>query len=126
MGGRDIDQAIIRYLIATFKGSDAIDLGKDKLALQRLDEAAEKAKLELSTTSETEINIPFISQGADGPLHLAIKLTRAKLEELSHEFIDKSIEITKRAMEASGLKISEIDVSLWLAVKPVCQRFRPL
>lgn len=109
MGGRDIDQAIIRHLIATFKGTDAIDLSKDKLALQRLDEAAEKAKLELSTTSETEINIPFISQGTDGPVHLAIKLSRAKLEELAHEFIDKSIEITKRAMEASGLKISEID-----------------
>ncbi len=109
MGGRDIDQAIIRHLIATFKASDAIDLGKDKLALQRLDEAAEKAKLELSTTTETEINIPFISQGTDGPVHLAIKITRAKLEELAHEFIDKSIEITKRAMEASGLKIAEID-----------------
>ena len=109
MGGRDIDQAIIRHLIAAFKASDAIDLSKDKLALQRLDEAAEKAKLELSTTNETEINIPFISQGSDGPLHLAIKLSRAKLEELAHEFIDKSIEITKRAMEASGLKIAEID-----------------
>lgn len=109
MGGRDIDQAIIRHLIAAFKASDAIDLSKDKLALQRLDEAAEKAKLELSTTSETEINIPFISQGSDGPVHLAIKLSRAKLEELAHEFIDKSIEITKRAMEASGLKIGEID-----------------
>jgi molecular chaperone DnaK len=109
MGGRDIDQAIIRHLIASFKASDAIDLSKDKLALQRLDEAAEKAKLELSTTPETEINIPFISQGSDGPVHMAIKLTRAKLEELAHEFIDKSIEITKRAMEASGLKIDEID-----------------
>lgn len=109
MGGRDIDQAIIRHLIATFKASDGIDLGKDKLALQRLDEAAEKAKLELSTTAETEVNIPFISQGTDGPVHLAIKLSRSKLEELAHEFIDKSIEITKRAMEASGLKIGEID-----------------
>ncbi len=109
MGGRDIDQAIIRHLIATFKASDAIDLSKDKLALQRLDEAAEKAKLELSTTPETEINIPFISQGSDGPVHMAVKLTRAKLEELAHEFIDKSIEITKRAMEASGLKLADID-----------------
>ncbi|MBY0538166.1 molecular chaperone DnaK [Patescibacteria group bacterium] len=109
MGGRDIDQAIIRHLIATFKASDGIDLSKDKLALQRLDEAAEKAKLELSTTAETEVNIPFISQGTDGPVHLAIKLTRAKLEELAHEFIDKSIEITKRAMEASGLKLADID-----------------
>ena len=109
MGGRDIDQAIIRHLIAAFKASDAIDLSKDKLALQRLDEAAEKAKLELSTTPETEINIPFISQGSDGPVHMAVKLTRAKLEELAHEFIDKSIEITKRAMEASGLKLADID-----------------
>ena len=109
MGGRDIDQEIVRYLIAEFKKSDAIDLSKDKLALQRLDEAAEKAKLELSSTNESDINIPFISQGSDGPLHLAIKLTRAKLEELAHEYIDKSIEITKRAMEASGLKKEEID-----------------
>ncbi len=109
MGGRDIDQEIVRYLIAEFKKSDAIDLSKDKLALQRLDEAAEKAKLELSSTNESDINIPFISQGSDGPLHLAIKLTRARLEELAHEYIDKSIEITKRAMEASGLKKEEID-----------------
>ena len=109
MGGRDIDQDIVQYLIDTFKGSDGIDLKKDKLALQRLDEAAEKAKLELSTTSETEVNIPFISSDSDGPKHLQIKLSRAKLEEIAHEYIDRSIEITKRAMEASGLKISEID-----------------
>lgn len=109
MGGRDIDQDIVQYLIDTFKGSDGIDLKKDKLALQRLDEAAEKAKLELSTTSETEVNIPFISSDSDGPKHLQIKISRAKLEEIAHEYIDRSIEITKRAMEASGLKISEID-----------------
>lgn len=109
MGGRDIDQEIVRFLIEEFKKSQGVDLGKDKLALQRLDEAAEKAKLELSSTTETNINIPFISQGADGPLHMDIKLSRSKLEELAHEFIDKSIEITKRAMEASGLKKEEID-----------------
>lgn len=109
MGGRDIDQDIVQYLIDTFKGTDGIDLKKDKLALQRLDEAAEKAKLELSTTSETEVNIPFISSDSDGPKHLQIKISRAKLEEIAHEYIDRSIEITKRAMEASGLKISEID-----------------
>ncbi|OGG88333.1 molecular chaperone DnaK [Candidatus Kaiserbacteria bacterium RIFOXYD1_FULL_42_15] len=109
MGGRDIDQDIVQYLIDTFKGSDGIDLKKDKLALQRLDEAAEKAKLELSTTSETEVNIPFISSDSDGPKHLQIKISRAKLEEIAHEYIDRSIEITKRSMEASGLKISEID-----------------
>lgn len=109
MGGRDIDQRIVRFLIDEFKKSEGIDLGKDKLALQRLDEAAEKAKHELSTTSETEINIPFISSDANGPKHLLIKLTRAKLEELAFEYIDKSIEITKRALEASGLKKEEID-----------------
>lgn len=109
MGGRDIDQEIVRFLIEEFKKSQGVDLGKDKLALQRLDEAAEKAKLELSSTTETNINIPFISQGSDGPLHMDIKLSRSKLEELAHDFIDKSIEITKRAMEASGLKKEEID-----------------
>jgi molecular chaperone DnaK len=109
MGGRDIDQGIVRFLIAEFKKSNSVDLSKDKLALQRLDEAAEKAKHELSSTSESNINIPFISQGSDGPLHMDLKLTRAKLEEIAHEFVDKSIEITKRALEASGLKKEDID-----------------
>ncbi len=109
MGGRDIDQGIIRFLIEDFKKSSGVDLSKDKLALQRLDETAEKAKHELSSTTETAINIPFISQGADGPLHMDVRLSRAKLEEIAHEFIDKSIEITKRALEASGLKKEEID-----------------
>ena len=109
MGGRDIDQAVVRHLIAEFKKSDGVDLGKDKLALQRLDEAAEKAKLELSSTTESNINIPFISQGADGPLHFDITLTRAKLEELAHEYVDKSIEITKRALEAAGVNKDEIN-----------------
>jgi molecular chaperone DnaK len=109
MGGRDIDQEIVRHLIAEFKKSEGIDLGKDPLSLQRLDEAAEKAKLELSTSGTTEINIPFITSGEDGPKHLLLTLTRAKLEELAHEYIDRSIEITKRAMEASGLKKEEIN-----------------
>lgn len=109
MGGRDIDQGIVRFLIDEFKKQSGVDLSKDKLALQRLDEAAEKAKQELSNTSETDINIPFISQGTDGPLHMDIKLTRAKLEDIAHEFVDKSIEITKRALEASGIKKEDID-----------------
>ncbi|MFT5832238.1 MAG: molecular chaperone DnaK [Candidatus Paceibacteria bacterium] len=109
MGGRDIDQAVVRHLIAEFKKSDGVDLGKDKLALQRLDESAEKAKLELSSTTESNINIPFISQGSDGPLHLDLTLTRAKLEELAHEYVDKSIEITKRALEAAGINKDEIN-----------------
>ena len=109
MGGHDIDQAIIRYLIAEFKKSEGVDLSTDKLALQRLDVEAEKAKHELSSTTETTINIPFITSDANGPKHLEIKMSRAKLEELAHEFIDKSIEITKRALEASGINKSEID-----------------
>lgn len=109
MGGRDIDQGIVRFLIDEFKKAESVDLGKDKLALQRLDEAAEKAKLELSSTSETDINIPFISQGSDGPLHMDVKLKRSKLEEIAQDFVDKSIEITKRALEASSFKKEEID-----------------
>ncbi len=109
MGGRDIDQKIVRHLIAEFKSSEGIDLGNDPLALQRLDEAAEKAKHELSSTGDAEINIPFVTSDANGPKHLLIKLTRAKLEELAHEYVDRSIEITKRALEASGLKKEEID-----------------
>jgi molecular chaperone DnaK len=109
MGGRDIDRGIVRFLIDEFKKTDSVDLGKDKLALQRLDEAAEKAKLELSSTPETDINIPFISQGSDGPLHLDVKLGRAKLEEIAQDFVDRSIEITKRALEASDFKKEDID-----------------
>jgi molecular chaperone DnaK len=109
MGGRDIDQKIVRHFIAEFKSLEGIDLSKDPLALQRLDEAAEKAKHELSTTGEAEINIPFVTSDANGPKHLLLKLTRAKLEEIAHEYIDRSIEITKRALEASGLKKEEID-----------------
>jgi molecular chaperone DnaK len=109
MGGRDIDQKIVQHLIDEFKKSDGIDLGKDKLALQRLDEAAEKAKHELSTAGETEVNIPFVTSDAEGPKHMLLTLTRAKLEELARDFIDRSIEITKRALEASPFKKEDID-----------------
>ena len=109
MGGRDIDQKIVRFLIEEFKKSEGIDLGKDKLALQRLDEAAEKAKLELSSSGETEINIPFITSGAEGPKHMLLTMTRAKLEELAAEYIERSIEITKRALEASPFSKEDID-----------------
>lgn len=109
MGGRDIDQKIVRYFIEEFKKSEGIDLGKDKLALQRLDEAAEKAKHELSTTGDTEVNIPFITSDAEGPKHMLLTLTRSKLEELAHEYIDRALEITKRALEASPFKKEDID-----------------
>lgn len=109
MGGKDIDQKIIKWVASEFKKESGIDITKDSLALQRLDEAAEKAKHELSSSTETEINIPFITSDADGPKHLLMKFSRAKLEDLVKEYIDKSIEITKRAMEASPFKISDID-----------------
>jgi molecular chaperone DnaK len=108
LGGRDIDQVFVRYIADEFKKDQGIDISKDALALQRLDEAAEKAKHELSTQVETEINLPFITSGVDGPKHLVVKVTRAKLEELSKEFVDRSIEITKRALENSPFKKEEI------------------
>ncbi|MBI5126670.1 MAG: molecular chaperone DnaK [Candidatus Taylorbacteria bacterium] len=109
LGGKDIDQKIINWLAEEFKKASGIDVRKDALALQRLDEAAEKAKIELSTAVQTEVNIPFITSGADGPQHLLITMTRAKLEELTREFIDRAMEITKRAMEASPFKIGDIN-----------------
>ena len=109
MGGRDIDQKIINWLATEFKKDSGIDITKDPLALQRLDEAAEKAKIELSTAIDTEINIPFITSGADGPKHLLIKMSRAKLEEIADEFISQSIAITKRALEASPFKMGDIN-----------------
>lgn len=109
MGGRDIDQQIVRHLINEFKKEEGIDLSKDPLALQRLDDEAEKAKKELSSSGETEINIPFIANVDGTPKNLLITLSRSKLEELAAEYIDRSIEITKRALEASGLQKGEID-----------------
>ncbi len=109
LGGKDIDQKIINWLADEYKKESGIDIRGDALALQRLDEAAEKAKIELSTATETEVNIPFITSDASGPKHLLIKMSRAKLEEISREFVDRAIEITKRAMGASPFKLSEID-----------------
>lgn len=109
MGGRDIDQKIITWIGEEFKKQNGIDITKDPLALQRLDEAAEKAKMELSTSSETEINIPFITSDEAGPKHLLLKLTRSTLDQLAREYIDRSIEITKRAIEASPFEIKDID-----------------
>jgi molecular chaperone DnaK len=109
LGGKDIDQKIIDYLAVEYQKESGIDVRNDPLARQRLDEAAEKAKIELSTAAETEVNIPFITSDASGPRHLLIKMTRAKLEELTQEFIDRAMAITKRAMEASPFKIGDIN-----------------
>jgi molecular chaperone DnaK len=108
LGGRDIDRAMIAYIISEFKKQSGIDVSKDPLALQRIDEAAEKAKHELSTTPEAEINIPFITSGANGPEHLLMKITRTQLEKLAQEFVDRSMEITKRCLEASGFSKGDI------------------
>ncbi|NBV77094.1 molecular chaperone DnaK [bacterium] len=109
LGGKDLDQKIMNYLADEFKKESGIDVRTDALARQRLDEAAEKAKIELSSAVETEINIPFITSDASGPRHLLVKMTRAKLEELAQEFVDRALMITKRAMEASPFKIGDIN-----------------
>jgi len=109
LGGKDIDQKIIGYLADEFKKESGIDVRNDKLALQRLDEAAEKAKIELSSAIDSEVNIPFITSDANGPKHLVMKITRAKLEELSQEYLDRALMITKRAVEASPFKIADLN-----------------
>ena len=109
MGGEDIDQKIIKHIASEFKKESGIDVSTDVMALQRLKESAEKAKHELSTTTEAEINIPFITSGADGPKHLLMKLSRATLDDLAREYIEKSIEITKRALDASPFKKEDIN-----------------
>jgi molecular chaperone DnaK len=109
LGGRDIDQKFVRFIADEYKKESGIDVSTDPLALQRLDEAAEKAKHELSTQMETEINLPFITSGADGPKHLMLKVSRAQLESIAREFVERSIEITKRALAASPFKKEEIN-----------------
>ncbi|MCF7865099.1 MAG: molecular chaperone DnaK [Candidatus Pacebacteria bacterium] len=109
LGGRDIDYKVLNWIADEFKKDQGIDVRGDALAIQRLDEAAEKAKIELSTSIETEINIPFITSGADGPKHLVMKLTRSKLDEIADEFIERAMQITKRAIEASPFKVGEIN-----------------
>jgi len=109
LGGDNIDQIIMGWVISEFKKQSGIDVAKDVLALQRIKEASEKAKHELSSTFETEINIPFITSGASGPEHLLVKFARTKLEELTGGLIKKSIDITRKVVEDSGLKVNEIN-----------------
>ena len=109
LGGEDFDQRIIEYVIAEFKKDQGVDLSKDVLALQRLTEAAEKAKIELSSAQQTEINLPYITADASGPKHLNLKMTRAKLESLVEELIARTMEPCKIAIKDAGVKISEID-----------------
>ncbi|MGB6606619.1 MAG: molecular chaperone DnaK [Atribacterota bacterium] len=109
LGGDDFDQRIINWLVAGFKKENGIDLKNDQMALQRLKEAAEKAKCELSSSLETEVNLPFITADASGPKHLSVTLTRAKLEQLTADLIESTIEPCHKALEDAKLKAEEID-----------------
>ncbi len=109
LGGEDFDQRIIDWIIAEFKKDQGIDLSKDPLALQRIKESAEKAKIELSTTMETEINQPFITTDADGPKHLVMKMSRAKLEELIEDLVDKTLEPCQKALDDAGMKVEDLE-----------------
>ncbi|MFL6050860.1 MAG: molecular chaperone DnaK [Gaiellales bacterium] len=109
LGGDNFDKAIVDWLAAEFKRDQGIDLSKDPMALQRLYEAGEKAKIELSTTQSTNINLPFITADADGPKHLDTTLTRAKLGELTHDLIERTVGPTKQALSDAGLSASQID-----------------
>jgi len=109
LGGDDLDQRIIDYLIAEFRKDQGIDVSKDKMVMQRLKEAAEKAKIELSSVAETDINLPFLTADASGPKHMNIKLSRAKLESLVHDLVERSIEPCKKALADAGKKPGDID-----------------
>ena len=109
LGGDNFDKAIVDWMVAEFKRDQGIDLGADPMALQRLYEAAEKAKIELSSTMTTQINLPFITATQDGPKHLDLQLTRAKLEELAHDLLERTVGPTKQALADAGLDASKID-----------------
>ena len=109
LGGDDFDQKIIHWILDEFKKQEGIDLSKDPLALQRIKEASEKAKIELSTANDTEINQPFITSDANGPKHLVMKMTRSKLEELVHELVEATFEPVKKALADAKLSVSDIN-----------------
>ncbi len=109
LGGDDFDQRIMDWIVSEFKKQQGIDLSKDTLALQRIKEAAEKAKIELSSSMETEVNLPFVTSDASGPKHLLLKLTRAQLENMVGDYVEKSIELVKKTLQEINLKPSEIE-----------------
>lgn len=109
LGGDDFDQRIMDYLVDTFKKEHGIDLSKDRMAMQRLKEAAEKAKIELSTLNNTKISLPFISMGESGPIHMDVDLSRAKFEALISDLVQQTVDLTKRALSDSGFSASQID-----------------
>ena len=109
LGGEDFDMRLVNYLADEFQKEQGIDLRRDKLALQRLKESAEKAKIELSSTTQTEINLPFITADASGPKHLTMKLTRAKFEALVDDLVQKTVEPCRLALKDAGLSPAEIN-----------------
>jgi molecular chaperone DnaK len=109
LGGDNFDKAIVDWMVAEFKREQGIDLAQDRMALQRLYEAAEKAKIELSSTSSTQINLPFVTATPEGPKHLDLQLTRAKLNELTHDLIERTVQPTKQCLEDAGLTKDKID-----------------
>jgi len=109
LGGDNLDQSVMNWIISEFKKSDGIDLGKDRMALQRLREAAEKAKMELSTVMETDISLPFVTADASGPKHLSMKLTRARFEQLVEDLLQRTVGPTKQALSDAGISTSKID-----------------
>jgi len=115
LGGEDFDMQLVDYLADEFKKDQGVDLKKDKMALQRLKEAAEKAKIELSSATQTEINLPFITADASGPKHLTMKLTRSKFESLVDDLIKRTVKPMQDALKDASLKAGEIDRSFWLA-----------
>ena len=109
LGGDDFDDVLIKHLVSEFKKENGIDLSKDKMAMQRLKEAAEKAKKDLSGVTSTQVSCPFITQGEDGPLHLDMSISRAKFEELVHDLVESTLTPVRNAMKDAGVKKDEID-----------------
>ena len=125
LGGDDLDQRVIEWIVAEFKKDQGIDLSKDKMALQRLKEAAEKAKCELSTTLETEINLPFVTADASGPKHLSLKLTRSKLEQLTDDLLEQTMGPCSSALKDAGLSPLRTSTRwCWSAAPPASRRSR--
>ena len=126
LGGDDFDQAIIDYMVAEFKKENGIDLSQDKMALQRLKDAAEKAKKDLSGVTSTQISLPFITAGAAGPLHLEMTLTRAKFDELTASLVEATREPVRQALSDAGLSTSDIDEVLLVGGQLVFQQLLTL
>ena len=124
LGGDDFDQKVTDYILAEFKKQEGVDLSNDKMALQRIREAAEKAKKELSSATTTNINLPFITATADGPKHLDMNLTKAKFDELTHDLVEKTAEPVQRALSDAGLQASELSKVLLVGGSTVSRRYR--